>query len=200
MNSDEFFKIFSTATMLFLVLDPLGNLPFFVSLLKDCDAKGYRRIVLRESCIALAVLLLFLVCGNRLLALLQISEGSLGIAGGVILFLISLKMVFGSPQFGGDSREQEPFIVPLAVPLFAGPGAIAVTILVRGDSLDTFMTGLAALVPAWAISALILLCGRKIGSFLGSRGLDALQSLMGFLLAAISVGMLVRGIRTAFLL
>jgi len=198
MNSDELFTVFSTATMLFLVLDPLGNLPFFVSLLKDCDAKSYRRIVLRESCIALAVLLLFLVCGNRLLALLQISEGSLGIAGGVILFLISLKMVFGSPQFGGDSREQEPFIVPLAVPLFAGPGAIAVTILVRGDSLDTFMTGLAALVTAWAVSALILLCGRKIGSFLGSQSLNAFQSLMGFLLAAISVGMLVRGIRTAF--
>ena len=61
MNSDEFFTVFSTATMLFLVLDPLGNLPFFVSLLKDCDAKGYRRIVLRESCIALAVLLLFVL-------------------------------------------------------------------------------------------------------------------------------------------
>jgi len=198
MNSDEFFKVFSTATMLFLVLDPLGNLPLFVSLLKGYDGPNYRRIVLRESCIALAALMLFLVCGNRLLKLLQISESSLGIAGGVILFLIALKMVFGSPQFGGDSQEREPFIVPLAIPLFVGPGAIAVTILVRGDSVGTFLTGFAALIPAWAASALILLCGRKIGAILGSRGLDALQSLMGFLLAAISVGMLIHGIQTAF--
>ena len=198
MNSDEFFKVFSTATMLFFVFDPLGNLPFFVSLLKNCDGRTYRRIVLRESCIALAVLMLFLLFGNRILQALQISESSLGIAGGVILFLIAIKMVFGTPQFTGDRQDREPFIVPLAVPLFAGPAAIAVTILVRGDSVGTFLTGLTALVFAWAVSSLILLCGRKIGSFLGVRGLDALQSLMGFLLAAISVGMLIHGIQTAF--
>lgn len=198
MNSDELFKVFSTATMLFLVFDPLGNLPFFVSLLKKYDGPNYRRIVFRESCIALAVLMLFLLFGNRILLLLQITEGSLGIAGGVILFLIALKMVFGSPQFEGDRPEHEAFIVPLAIPLFAGPGAITVTILVRGDSVDSFLTGLAALVLSWAASALILLCGRRIGAILGARGLDALQSLMGFLLAAISVGMLVHGIKTAF--
>ncbi|MPM67060.1 hypothetical protein SDC9_113976 [bioreactor metagenome] len=198
MDSDEFFKIFSTATMLFLVLDPLGNLPLFVSLLKDYDAKNYRRIILRESCIALGVLMLFLIFGNRILQGLQISESSLGIAGGVILFLIALKMVFGTPQFGGGRGDSEPFIVPLAIPLFAGPAAIAVTILIRGDSLPAFLTGLAALLPAWAVSTGILLFGRRLASYLGPRGLDALETLMGFLLAAISIGMLIHGIKTAF--
>lgn len=198
MNSDELFKIFSTATMLFLVLDPLGNLPLFVSLLKDYDAKNYRRIVLRESCIALGVLMLFLLLGNRILQGLQISESSLGIAGGVILFLIALKMVFGTPQFGGARQDSEPFIVPLAIPLFAGPASIAVTILIRGDSLPAFLIGLAAMIPAWAVSAGILLAGRRLAAYLGPRGLDALESLMGFLLAAISIGMLIHGIKTAF--
>ncbi|MDD4737580.1 MAG: MarC family protein [Kiritimatiellae bacterium] len=198
MNQSDFLKAFSTATMLFLVLDPLGNLPLFVSLLKDCDAKNYRRIVLRESGIALMVLMLFLLFGNRILHGLQISESSLGIAGGVILFLIAIKMVFGTPQFNSGKQDHEPFIVPLAIPLFAGPAAIAVTILVRGDSMHTFLTGLAALIPAWGLSAVILLSGRKLASFLGPRGLDALESLMGFLLAAISVGMLIHGIKTAF--
>jgi len=198
MIPDDVFKIFSTATMLFLVFDPLGNLPLFVSLLKQCDGAGYRRIVARESCIALGVLMLFLLFGNRILLLLQISEGSLGIAGGVILFLIALKMVFGSPQFGSDRQMHEPFIVPLAVPLFAGPGAVTMTILVRGEDMPSFFLGLFALIPAWAASALILLAGRKLGDLFGPRGLDALQSLMGFLLAAISVGMLLNGIKTAF--
>ena len=198
MNSDYVLKVFSTATMLFLVLDPLGNLPLFVSLLKQYDGPNYRRIVLRESCIALGVLLLFLLFGDRILHLLGISESSLGIAGGVILFLISLKMVFGTPQFAGDQQNREQFIVPLAIPLFTGPGAIAVTILIRGDNMQSFLIGLLAMIPAWAASALILLAGRKLGALLGVKGLDALQSLMGFLLAAISVGMLIHGIQTAF--
>ncbi len=198
MDTSELFRIFSTATLLFLVLDPLGNLPMFLGILKQFDAANYRRIILRECGIALFILILFLLFGNRLLQMLQISESSLGIAGGVILFMIAIKMVFGTPQSYGGTQNGEPFIVPLAVPLFAGPASIAVTILIRGDSLTAVLIGLAALLPAWGASVLILLLGRRIAVYLGQRGLDALESLMGFLLAAISVGMLINGVKDAF--
>lgn len=197
MNSDDFNMLLRTANILFFVLNPLGILPVFVSLLKDHDSRGYRNIVLRETGVALAVLVFFLVFGDRILQAMRISMSSLGIAGGIILFMISVKMVFGSPQVP-ENRDREPFIVPLAVPLFAGPGAITTTILMRGDSMHSLLAGLAALLPAWGVAALILLSGRKLASALGNKGIDAVESLMGFLLAAISTGMLVDGIKASF--
>ncbi len=198
MEWSDFNRILSAATLLFLVMDPLGNLPLFVGLLKRQDAAAYRRIVLRESLVALAVLLLFLFFGDMILRLFQISQPSLGIGGGVILFLIALKMVFGMPQFGEERVSQEPFIVPLAVPLVAGPSAITVVILLRGNSLHTIFAAVGALLLAWGATTLILLVGRRLAAKLGVRVLDAFESLMGFLLTVIAVEMLITGIRAAF--
>lgn len=190
--------IVSTAFMLFLVLDPLGNLPLFISLLRRHDGRTYRRIVVRESFFALAVLLLFLFFGSDILTLLQVSEISLELAGGVILFLIALKMVFGVSQLGNETLEREPYLVPLAIPLFAGPSAITMVILIRGTPNASLPGALLALVVAWGAALLILLAGRLLGRWLGERVLTALESLMGLLLTVIAVEMLLRGFRAIF--
>ncbi len=198
MEETSVFGLFSMAVMLFLVLDPVGNLPVFVSILKRQEEKRYCRIILRESTIALAVLIVFLLFGENILKLLQVSQNSVGIGGGVILLLISLKMVFGAPVIEPDSsgEEREPFIVPLAIPLIAGPSAIAMTILVRGN--HSVLSCLAALLMAWGAATLLWLTGRLLAKILGNRALDALESLMGFLLTIMSVEMLINGIRAIF--
>lgn len=190
--------IFSTALMLLLVMDPGGNLPLFISLLKDETPQRYRSIILRESLIALAILALFLFFGENILKLLQVSQLSLGLGGAVILFLIALKMIFGAPIMYPDQEKgrRELLIVPLAVPLLAGPSAITMTILMRNS--QTLPVGVAALLLSWAGATLILLGGRRIAGVLGNHGLDALESLMGFLLAIVAIEMLVRGLRDVF--
>ncbi len=189
-----FFQVFSTALLLILVMDPGGNLPMFVSLLKKQSGEGYRRIVLRESLIALAVLFLFLIFGETILELLQVSEPSLGIGGAVILFLIALKMVFGAPvMYSDQNHEKEPVIVPLAIPLLAGPSAITTVILVQSS--QPILVGAFALLLAWGAATVILLVGRQLARLLGNHVLDAVESLMGFLLAIIAVEMFVKGIR-----
>ena len=122
--------ILSAAILLFLVMDPMGNVPVVVTLLAGFDHRRARRIVVREMAIALAVLVLFLLAGRWLLDLLHISEPALGIAGGIILFLIAVRMIFGGTrEMFGDAVDGEPFVVPLAVPLIAGPSAAATILL-----------------------------------------------------------------------
>ncbi|OQA84013.1 MAG: putative antibiotic transporter [Lentisphaerae bacterium ADurb.Bin242] len=191
------FQILSTALLLLLVMDPGGNLPMFVSLLRKRSVEEYRRIILRESLIALAVLFLFLFFGEAILELLQVSQPSLGIGGAVILFLISLKMVFGAPvMYTDQNREKEPLVVPLAIPLLAGPSAITTIILVRSS--QPILVGATALLLAWGAATLILLIGRWLARLLGNHVLEAMESLMGFLLAIIAVEMFVKGIRNLF--
>ena len=192
------FQVLSTALLLLLVMDPGGNLPVFVSLLRKQTARRYRRIILRESLIALAILFLFLCFGESILKLLQVSELSLGIGGAVILFLISLKMIFGAPVMYTDqnNEKRELLIVPLAIPLLAGPSAITTIILVRSS--QPILVGATALLLAWGAATLILLIGRWLARLLGNHVLEAMESLMGFLLAIIAVEMFVKGIRNLF--
>ncbi len=188
-------KIFSMTTLLVLVMDPCGNLPVFVSLLKEKSQGEYYRIVFREALITLGILTVFLIFGDRILYLLHISELSLKLGGGVILFLISIKMIFGAPILYNepDGKKRDLFIVPLAVPLFAGPSAIAVTIMLRSQ--DHFSLELSALFLAWAVSTGILLCGRLLARILGQHVLNALESLVGFMLALVSIEMFVSGLK-----
>jgi multiple antibiotic resistance protein len=192
-------SILSSALLLFLIIDPFGNIPVFVSALKDVPIERRTRIVLRELIIALTVLLFFLFAGRCLLAVMHISEPSLTVAGGILLFLIALRMVFPSPR--GTFDEQiagEPFIVPLAIPFVAGPSAMATVLLIGSGDADRWPAWVAAVVLAWLAAAIMLLLGSKLASFLGQRGLIAMERLMGMLLVAISVEMFLTGV-TKFL-
>ena len=189
--------IISTAVLLFLVMDPLGNLPVFVSILRHFSDADYRRIVFRESLSALGILLVFMFFGDKILSLLHISTISLGIAGGIILFMIAIKMVFGTHS-QTEASLKEPLLVPLTIPLFAGPSTLTVIILVRSTPGATLLGCLAALFITWVISAIILVSGRQLEKVLGEKILGAMESLMGFLLTVVAVEMLIQGIKEAF--
>jgi len=187
----------SAALLLFLVLDPIGNIPMFVTALGPVEASRRRRVIVRELLIALAVLVAFLFAGPYLLRLMGISEPSLTVAGGIILFLIALKMVFPTP--GGVFAEQlddEPFIVPLAIPFVAGPSALASVLFITSSDPARWPVWLAALLLAWSASGIILTQAPLLARWLGRRGTVALERLMGMILTAIAVQMFLTGIRT----
>ncbi|MDO4550904.1 MAG: MarC family protein [Planctomycetia bacterium] len=194
---EHFNFIISTSIMLFLVMNPLGNLPIFASILRHFSDADYRRIIIRESIFALIILLIFLFFGNGIIKLLHISIISMRIAGGIILFMIAIKMVFGRSQTA-DSNLKEPMITPLATPLFAGPSTISMIILTRGSSQATLETCLISIIVTWFFVSLILFTGRLWEKLLGTKILDALESLMGFLLTVVAVQMLLDGIHLAF--
>jgi multiple antibiotic resistance protein len=188
--------IFSAALLLFLVMDPIGNIPLFLSVLKDYDAATQRRIIVRELLFALLFLLLFLFTGQYLQPLLNISESTLSIAGGIILFLIALRLIFPTPK--GDFHEKlegEPFIVPLAVPFIAGPTALAALSLMATGDPDRWRDWLLALLLAWAVTGLILFGSSFLARHLGRRGIVAIERLMGMVLTTMAVQMFMNGIR-----
>lgn len=182
--------------ILLLVMDPVGNVPLFVSLLAPVDPRRRARVIVRECAIAFGVLLTFLFAGKQLLVLLDLSESSLNIAGGVILFLIALRMIFrtGDGVFG-DTLAGEPFIVPLAVPSVAGPAAIATVVLLASRSPHRLLEWVAALSVAMAVTVVLLLFSDRISRRAGARGLLAFERLMGLILTAIAVEMLLRGVQ-----
>ncbi len=189
-------EILATAVLFFIVLDPLGNVPLFLSVLRPVDPPRRRKIILRESLIGLTVLLLFLFQGRRLLALLHVSVSSLSLAGGIILFLIALSMIFKGVEdlFKADAHS-EPFIVPLAIPLIAGPSAITTVTLWSARTGMDFIGVIAALLAAWMLGTVVLVSSGMIYRMLGARVLMAFERLMGLMLAVISVEMVVNGLR-----
>jgi multiple antibiotic resistance protein len=188
----------SATILLFLVLDPLGNIPVFLSVLERVPKEKRRKVILRESLIAFGVLLFFFVCGDRVMDLLSLDQPALGVAGGVILFLIAIRMVFPHSQSPYTGDNKEPLIVPLAVPLIAGPSAIATVMLFMSNEKANAFEILLSIACAWAASTVILLCSPVFNRLLGERGLSAVERLMGLILATISIQMLMNGI-TSFL-
>ena len=187
---------FASAVVVFLlVMDPVGNIPLFVSLLRNVNEKRRVRVIVRECAIAFAVLLAFVFCGSVFLKLLGLSDTSLGIAGGVILFLIALRMIFRHPdgvfgqEFGG-----EPFIVPLAIPAIAGPTALATVLLLVSREPQRTLEWIVALTIAMAVTSLMLVFAERLAKWIGERGLMAFERLMGLILTAIAVQMLLKGI------
>ena len=186
--------IFAAATLLFLVMDPLGNIPLFLSVLKQVPEERRRLVLRRELLIAYVVLLIFLVLGPYILSFLQVSQEAIRIGGGIVLFLIAIKMVF--PQEGGllgKTPDGEPFIVPLAIPLIAGPSSLAMIMLMRKSAEDQWLDMWLAVTAAWVVSALILLASRRLYVLLGERGLIAIERLMGMVLIIMAVQMLLEG-------
>ena len=193
-------SVFSAAVVLFFVMDPLGNAPLFLSLLKDIEPKRRRWIIIRELLIALAIMLAFLFFGQNLLNLLELEQESVTIAGGIVLMIIGLRMIFPTKEgVMGDQGGGEPFIVPLAIPLVAGPSALATLILmVRSEPEALGGKWLLALLLAWGAASLVLSSAPFLYGVLKERGLSALERLMGMLLIMIAVQMLVNGLQAAF--
>ena len=184
----------SAAILLFLVMDPLGNVPLFVTALERVAPERRTRVLVRELVIALVALLAFLFFGRAVVGLLGIREESISIAGGIVLFLISLRMLFPAPGGAAEGPAGEPFVVPLAIPLVAGPSALATLLLLAGQegARPALLAG--ALVAAWVASAAILLASPLLHRALGERGLVAFERLMGLLLVALAVQMFLDGV------
>lgn len=192
-------EILSAATMLFLIMDPLGNLPIYMSVLKTIDPKRRRVVIIRELLFALIILMVFLHSGQALLDFLKIKQETVSIAGGIILFIIAIKMIF--PRPGGIMSlpaGEEPFIVPLAVPMIAGPSTMAALILLANQEPNKMTQWSVALFAAWLISAIILTMSNTFHRVLGEKGLNAIERLMGMILVMIAIQMLLNGIGRYF--
>jgi multiple antibiotic resistance protein len=189
--------VLSAVATLFLIMDPLGNIPVFLSVLKEVSPERQRKVLLREILIAYVVLLVFLVLGNHLLRFLNLEQETISISGGIVLFLIALRMIF-PPEGGmlGDTPEGEPFVVPLAIPLIAGPSTLAALLLLQQTNPNNTIQLLVAVTIAWAISGVILLASPFFFRVLRQRGLIAMERLMGMLLVMIAVQMLINGVST----
>lgn len=185
----------SAAILLFFVMDPLGNVPLFLSTLRGVDHGRRNAIVRRDLLIALAILLAFLFIGPTLLANLHVSRAALTASGGIVLLLIAIRMIF--PTEARSMREEvvpEPFIFPLAVPYVAGPSVMATEMLLMSREPARWPEWIAAVVLAWAASAAILHYSGYLQKMLGDRALTAIERLMGMVLVLVAVEMLMQGI------
>jgi multiple antibiotic resistance protein len=188
--------IFAAAFLLFVILDPIGNIPVFLSILRDLPPSRRRQVLLRELLFALLVLVAFLLAGQVVLDFLRLEQEAISMAGGIILFIIALRMIF-PPRQGAALEEVggEPFLVPLAVPLIAGPSTIAALLLLVRSEPHRLLDWLIALLLAWFATAVILLLSNAFYRFLRPRGLAALERLMGMLLVVMAVQMFLNGLR-----
>src|SRR6185436_7756492 len=189
-------RVISIALLLFIVLDPFGNLVTLNTLLRSAAPARRRRIIIRESIIALAILQLFVFAGGAILRALGLQAYTLGISGGIVLFMIALGMVFPARKVLDKEGLDDPLVVPIAMPLIAGPGAISVVILLAQTNPALNVAG--AVVVAWLPTAVILTASTWLFNFLGPRGAVALERLMGILLVMVSVQMVLNGL-TAYM-
>lgn len=189
--------VLSAALLLFLILDPLGNIPVFLSVLKPLAPKRQRAVLVRELLIALGVLMGFLWGGKYALEMMHLRQESVQIAGGIVLFLIGIRMIFPRPEgLMGELPGGEPFIVPLAIPLVAGPSGMAAVMLMGSNEPGRLWDWSMALMIAWGATAAILFSATVLYKWMGRSALIAIERLMGMLLVAISVQMFLDGIGT----
>ena len=188
---------FASATILLLLItDPFGNIPIFANALKNVPARRRPLVILREVMIAFGLLLLFMFIGEGFLRVMNLSALALQIAGGVILFLIALRMIFPPPANElVNEPASEPLIVPLAIPALAGPSALATVLLLVSQAPERRWEWIAALSVTMAVCALVLVLAERIQRVLGERFVVAVERLMGLILVAVAVEMLLRGIK-----
>ena len=188
---------FASATiLLILITDPVGNIPIFANALKHVAPERRARVILREILIAFFLLLTFMFVGEGFLRVMNLSELSLQIGGGVILFLIALRMVFPPPATLEPEIFEEPLIVPLAVPAIAGPSALATVLLLVSQQPERRLDWIAALCVTMLISAVVLVSAERIQRLIGSRLVVAVERLMGLVLVSVAIEMMLRGAKT----
>ena len=189
-------EFLSAVILLTLVADPFGNMPLVNAMMGSVAESRRRRVIVRECLIAYALLLLFMFGGQSVLALMRLSQTSLSIAGGVILFMIAIRMVFAKLDGTfGEKDGGEPFIVPLATPLIAGPSALATVMLMASREPAHVGMWAAAITVTMVITTLVLAAGQRLHRLLGDHAMHAIERLMGLILTAIAVEMLMAGIR-----
>ena len=190
----------SAFILLLLVLDPLGSLPVFIPIMRDVAPERRRWVAMREVGIAFGVLFAFMFFGDTFLRVMRLSERSLEVAGGVILLMVAIRMIF-TPEGGvyGNAEGREPLIFPLAVPLLAGPSAMATVLLLASRQPDRLVSWLGALACAMGVSAVVLLACARIRRWLGDSVVSAIEKLMGLVLTAIAVEMVLAGLKRYFM-
>lgn len=187
--------ILSATILLFLILDPLGNIPIFLSYLQK--SKKRYKILARELILALIILYVFLFFGRQFLETLHLKQEAVSISGAIILFIIAIRMIFpASKQYGDEEIEGDPLLVPLAIPLVAGPSILATLILLVSQHPDKLKDLSIALFLAWFLSSIILFSATAMQNYLGKRGMIAIERLMGMVLIAVAVQMFLDGIKT----
>jgi len=192
-------SVWSAAVLLFFLMDPLGNIPVLLSILKGIETKRQRIIIASELFIALGILLVFLFAGKPLLNFLHLEQEAVTISGGLILLIIGLRLIF--PQKHGPMGQTpggEPFLVPIAIPMIAGPSVLAMLILMTQSQPGNMTNWFFALLIAWALSAIILQTAPALLRVLKERGLIALERLMGMILVMMAVQMLINGFKVLF--
>ena len=184
--------ILSTALTFFLVANPIGNSPAILALLKDYDFEKQKRIVFREAIFSLFIALFFEFFGEIFLTTLKISDFSLTLTGGLVLFLISLQMIFHKPETAQHTAlKQEPFIVPIATPLISGPGLMTRIMIASGSATNTMSITIAILIAFAGVTA-VLVGAPYLQRLIGKRGMDAMEQVMGMILGLISMQMIVK--------
>ncbi|MFM2475945.1 YhgN family NAAT transporter [Celerinatantimonas sp. MCCC 1A17872] len=188
-------SLISATLMLFLIMDPLGNTPVFMAIMKHIDRKRQVKILIRELIFALIIMMAFLWAGEQILSFLNLRQEAVSIAGGIILFLIALKMIFpGEDGLAGLAAGDEPFLVPMAIPMIAGPSILATLLLMAHQDPTRMGEWSLALILAWLGTSVILISGGFLTRYLGERGLTAIERLMGMILIMLSVQMLLDGV------
>jgi len=190
------YNFFSAFIILILVTDPFGNIPIFINNLKNVEQKRKLYIILREVLIAFCVLLFFMIYGKNFLHLLQLSELAMKMAGSMVMFLISINMIFPNENVIEKNNLEEPFIVPLAIPLLAGPSSIATVMLLSSQAPNSMLTWVGALVLSMICCFIVLMMAEYIQKVLGSKVVAAFERLMGLILVSMSVEMFLSSIRT----
>ena len=190
------YTFLSATILLLLITDPVGNIPVFANALKHVPPERRPKVILREILIAFGLLLTFMFVGEGFLRVMNLSELSLQIGGGVILFLIALRMVFPSQGVEIDDVVTEPLIVPLAIPALAGPSALATVLLLVSQQPDKRMEWIAALCVTMLISAVVLVSAERILRVIGNRLVVAVERLMGLVLVSVAIEMMLRGAKT----
>jgi multiple antibiotic resistance protein len=187
-------SVWSIALTLFLVANPIGNTPAFVSLVKDFEFERQRKILFREAIISFLLAVFFLFIGDHFLEAIQIAPYAVSVSGGTLLFLVALKMIFPPKMPNGkDKKPQEPFIVPIATPLISGGGVLS-TIMIYSAKEQNDLKIFFAIIIAWIGVTLVVVSSAYLQKILGRRGLLALEQLMGMILAMISMEIIVKGI------
>jgi multiple antibiotic resistance protein len=186
-------QMFEIAFPLFLIMDPIANSATCLAILKEFSPARQRRIIFRELAIAFVIIIMFHFLGEGLLTLLGIQQSTLRVAGGVILFIISMRLVFPAPEENGIP-DGDPFIVPIATPFIAGPSLLA-AVMVYSRREEGGLVVLGAILIAWLGSLGVMLAAPSLQRVLGKRGIRAAERLMGLILILLSVQMLEDGVR-----